>query len=141
MTVIISNQFICFSNFKFFFCVCLQYAYQEEQERPLHAPTTQCCKLAPLCFLSLASIPTPSAPSSSCPPPLVTRTHGKNSEIRHVAEMRLMDEATHGGSESQCDKPCDLARVNTGVTCSEGDSCVTDARRHAAVDRLAPLSV
>lgn len=68
----------------------------------------------------------------------VTRTHGKN-ETGHVAEMRLMVEATRGGSQSQYDKPCELAHVNTRVTRTEGDSCVSDARRHAAVDRLPPL--
>lgn len=70
----------------------------------------------------------------------VTCIHGK-SETGHVAEMRLMDEATRGGSESQHDKPCKLAHVNSRVTRTEGDSCVSDARRHAAVDRLPPLSV
>lgn len=70
----------------------------------------------------------------------VTHTHGKNAN-RHMAEMMLMDEATHGGRESQYDKPCEQAHVNTRVTCTVGDSCVTDASQHAGVDRLTPLSV
>lgn len=72
--------------------MCFQYAYQEEQERPLHAPTTQCCKLAPPLFFPLAWRPLhlPLAPLCS-----VTPTLGKN-VTGHVAEMRLMDEATRG---------------------------------------------
>lgn len=43
--------------------------------------------------------------------------------------------------ESQCDKACEQAGVNTRVTCPAGDSCVTDASRHAGLDSLTPLSV
>lgn len=68
-------------HFLRFCCVCVcvflpQYAYQEEQERPLHAPSTQCCEcllcppppvLSPCCVLFMAPVfplPTLSAPSS-----------------------------------------------------------------------------
>lgn len=108
--------------------LCLQYAYQEEQERPLHAPTTQCCKLTSK-FLGGGRTKF----SSVVPRPLLcsaTSTHDKE-EAGHVAEMRLMDEVTRGGRESRCDKPSEPAHVNSRVTCTVGDSCVTDDSWHA----------
>lgn len=79
-----------------------QYAYQEEQERPLHAPTTQCCE----CHKPLLHPPPPvlsPAVSFLCllfflsSPPLLHRT---DNGTRQEVEMRLIDEAKEEGRKA-----------------------------------------
>lgn len=74
-------------------------------------------------------------PSHSPHPSSLCRTHSWQEREQTCGRNEA------NGRESQYDKPCEQAHVNTRVTCTVGDSCVTDASQHAGVDRLTPLSV